>query len=145
MASAIALSGGGAEPGRGRTGRPEAYARTLRRKDHRGRSRHGLTTLRIAPMVRIRGLVFVQTDHVRDGIARTEAVATMTSTVEGPQASGGVARPRPTPSRPPALRLEGVRKSYGRTQALQSIDLTVAEGEFFTMLGPSGSGKATLL
>ncbi|TAN34650.1 ABC transporter ATP-binding protein [bacterium] len=48
-------------------------------------------------------------------------------------------------ARPAALRLEGVRKSYGSVTAVAGVELTVAEGEFFTLLGPSGSGKTTLL
>ena len=47
--------------------------------------------------------------------------------------------------RAPALRLEGVRKTYGSVVAVAGVDLTVLEGEFFTLLGPSGSGKTTLL
>ncbi|HET7467368.1 MAG TPA: ABC transporter ATP-binding protein [Candidatus Dormibacteraeota bacterium] len=45
----------------------------------------------------------------------------------------------------PALRLQGIRKSYGSVVAADGIDLEVDEGEFFTLLGPSGSGKTTLL
>src|SRR2546421_11526266 len=45
----------------------------------------------------------------------------------------------------PALRLQGVRKSYGQVVAVAGVDLTVEEGEFFTLLGPSGSGTTTLL
>jgi putative spermidine/putrescine transport system ATP-binding protein len=45
----------------------------------------------------------------------------------------------------PAVRLTGVRRSYGPVTAVAGVDLDVAEGEFFTMVGPSGSGKTTLL
>ena len=45
----------------------------------------------------------------------------------------------------PAVRLAGLRKSYGQVAAVAGVDLEIAEGEFFTMLGPSGSGKTTLL
>jgi putative spermidine/putrescine transport system ATP-binding protein len=44
-----------------------------------------------------------------------------------------------------AVRLEGVRKTYGDVAAVDGIDLDVAGGEFFTLLGPSGSGKTTTL
>ncbi len=68
-------------------------------------------------------------------------------------ATGGAAdrpaAPRPEPPGPansvPAIRLTGLRKSYGQVVAVAGVDLEIAEGEFFTMLGPSGSGKTTLL
>ncbi|MFI1094906.1 ABC transporter ATP-binding protein [Streptomyces sp. NPDC020917] len=44
-----------------------------------------------------------------------------------------------------AVRLSGLRKSYGATDALAGIDLDVRHGEFFSLLGPSGSGKTTTL
>ena len=45
----------------------------------------------------------------------------------------------------PAVRLAGLRKSFGSLAAVAGVDLEIGEGEFFTMLGPSGSGKTTLL
>ncbi|MFF5970241.1 ABC transporter ATP-binding protein [Streptomyces sp. NPDC012769] len=44
-----------------------------------------------------------------------------------------------------AIRLSGLRKSYGRTEAVAGVDLEMIDGEFFSMLGPSGSGKTTVL
>lgn len=43
------------------------------------------------------------------------------------------------------LRIEGVSKRYHHVAALSATTLTVAAGEFLTLLGPSGSGKTTLL
>jgi putative spermidine/putrescine transport system ATP-binding protein len=45
----------------------------------------------------------------------------------------------------PIVQLQGVRKSYGRTQAVASLDLDIARGSFASLLGPSGSGKTTIL
>ncbi|WP_329198665.1 ABC transporter ATP-binding protein [Streptomyces sp. NBC_01435] len=46
---------------------------------------------------------------------------------------------------PAAIALRGVSKRYGRNTALDGLDLEVAEGEFFCLLGPSGAGKTTTL
>jgi multiple sugar transport system ATP-binding protein len=43
------------------------------------------------------------------------------------------------------LALHGVRKEYGKVIALDGLDLAVADGEFFVLLGPSGAGKTTTL
>src|SRR3954469_21212067 len=45
----------------------------------------------------------------------------------------------------PAIRLRGLRKSFGSVVAVDGIDLEIADGEFFAVLGPSGSGKTTVL
>ena len=43
------------------------------------------------------------------------------------------------------VKAERVRKQFGRFQALAGIDLEVARGEVFCVIGPSGSGKSTFL
>jgi spermidine/putrescine ABC transporter ATP-binding subunit len=43
------------------------------------------------------------------------------------------------------LSITGLRVRYGFVVALDSLDLSVASGELFVLLGASGSGKSTLL
>jgi spermidine/putrescine transport system ATP-binding protein len=45
----------------------------------------------------------------------------------------------------PLLRLRGLSKSYGGTDAVEPTDLDVEAGTFTAILGPSGCGKSTLL
>ncbi len=53
--------------------------------------------------------------------------------------------PNSDSSRPPAVELLQVRKSYGAVSAVDGVDLRIDEGEFFSLLGPSGCGKTTTL
>jgi multiple sugar transport system ATP-binding protein len=43
------------------------------------------------------------------------------------------------------VRYEAVSKSFGSTEALAPLDITVPDGRFLAMLGPSGCGKTTAL
>ena len=44
-----------------------------------------------------------------------------------------------------AIALDGVTKRFGGAAAVDSVTLTIEEGEFFSLLGPSGCGKTTTL
>jgi ABC-type polar amino acid transport system ATPase subunit len=45
----------------------------------------------------------------------------------------------------PILKIAGLHKSYGDNAVLKGIDLDVGKGELVFMIGPSGSGKSSLL
>lgn len=44
-----------------------------------------------------------------------------------------------------AVRAVGLRKTFGALTALDGLDLTVATGRIYGLLGPNGSGKTTLI
>lgn len=45
----------------------------------------------------------------------------------------------------PAIKLTQVHKHFGALHALNGVDLTIEQGEFFALLGPNGAGKSTLI
>src|ERR1700712_4435302 len=44
-----------------------------------------------------------------------------------------------------AITVSGLRKAYGRYEAVRGIDFEVAAGEVFALLGPNGAGKTTTI
>jgi alpha-glucoside transport system ATP-binding protein len=43
------------------------------------------------------------------------------------------------------IRLNRLRKAYGKVDVIHGVDLEIREGEFIVFVGPSGCGKSTLL
>lgn len=51
----------------------------------------------------------------------------------------------PCDSSEPLVLLEGISKQFGQNPVLKNIDLTVYPGEAIAVIGPSGTGKSTIL
>ena len=76
---------------------------------------------------------------------------------ERPEHDAPAAEPEPEPEPEPdvvthpgvesraVVELRGIKKSFGSTEVLHGVDLTVHAGEHVVVFGPSGSGKSTLL
>jgi ABC-2 type transport system ATP-binding protein len=45
----------------------------------------------------------------------------------------------------PIIRVSGIRKTYGKTVALDDVSFDVEEGEIFGLIGPNGAGKTTTM
>jgi ABC-2 type transport system ATP-binding protein len=51
-------------------------------------------------------------------------------------------RPHPAPV---ALRVEGLSKRYGTTEAVSGLNFEIGQGEIFGLLGPNGAGKTSTI
>jgi ABC-2 type transport system ATP-binding protein len=49
------------------------------------------------------------------------------------------------PTAGPAIRVQGLEKSYKKVEALRGVDFEVARGSIFALLGPNGAGKTTVV
>ena len=43
------------------------------------------------------------------------------------------------------IEIKGLKKKFGELEVLKGIDLNIDEGEVVSIIGPSGTGKSTLL
>src|ERR1700749_4090763 len=57
----------------------------------------------------------------------------------------GAARRRSLRPMDMAIRVSGLRRSFGEVEAVAGVDLQVRHGEIFAFLGPNGAGKTTTI
>jgi ABC-2 type transport system ATP-binding protein len=57
----------------------------------------------------------------------------------------GITTPAAATAPNPAVEASGLRKRFGKIQAVDGVDLALAPGRIYGLLGPNGSGKTTLI
>jgi energy-coupling factor transporter ATP-binding protein EcfA2 len=71
------------------------------------------------------------------------------SYLEKPDASGfsapvEIEKPKTAGEPESAIQIRGLRKRYGKVEAVRGIDLDIARGEIFGLIGPDGAGKTSV-
>lgn len=102
------------------------------------------------PPVDDRGSRVVPEEAVSDEIVshadvESSAIDSAIVDIAGYGRSADATAPTGAPAAAPALALRGVVKEFGRTRAVDAIDLTIPGGSFFGLVGPNGAGKTTTL
>jgi ABC-2 type transport system ATP-binding protein len=62
-----------------------------------------------------------------------------------PASRMGQSRATLSMAREPVVHVDAIRKTYGRTVAVDAVSFDVEPGEIFGLIGPNGAGKTTLL
>jgi ABC-2 type transport system ATP-binding protein len=76
------------------------------------------------------------------------SIAMTTATVSAvPSRPASTAMLEPTTTSPgtPAVRVDALRKRYGKLEAVAGLSFEIREGEVFGLLGPNGAGKTTTI
>ena len=90
-------------------------------------------------------------EQIPQAVMATPALSVRAATVPKPRVAEGSAVTRATdPAREaimggPAIKVLGLRKSFGEKEAVAGIDLEIAAGSFAGLVGPNGAGKTTSL
>ncbi|MDY0913228.1 ABC transporter ATP-binding protein [Rathayibacter festucae] len=75
----------------------------------------------------------------------TEPAAEPTEPVEPEQSDADPEQPAADPEHPVVFELHALTRTFGRTVAVDRIDLAVRAGTFYGIIGPNGAGKTTTL
>jgi len=76
--------------------------------------------------------------------AEASPAAPAAPAAQAPQTAPAVSAAQSAPAEP-ALRITGLRKSFGAKAAVDGVELTVPRGSFYGLVGPNGAGKTTTL